>query len=383
MDIPTEHEDLSLAQRRTRRVNTQLPKRFRDNLPQPPPLLALVSSIVASVDASLPQSPPSTLHLRSRILKFFRTPKNLFGLSRQYFSDKLPTHDPDQLVSLNDLCHDTDSQSTQPDLSYQSIGTFFPYPNQNSFRLGDWFWNGGEKSQGSFKELLDIVGDPSFQPSDVRHTKWSAINAALASNDLEDEDEWTDTDAGWMRKPISISVPFHQRTALPGPRQYVGAELYHRSIVKVVRERITDPQHAEHFHYEPYWLMWQPTDRHAEVRLHRELYTSEAFFEAHLELQNSPAEPNCNLPRVIVALMFWSDATHLTSFGNAKLWPLYLYFGNESKYRRCKPSFNLCCHVAYFQTVRTATLLIIMEHFLTSLHIVAGRIYGFCCRLHR
>jgi hypothetical protein len=49
--------------------------------------------------------------------------------------------------------------------------------------------------------------------------------------------------------------------------------------------------------------------------------------------------------------MFWSDATHLTAFGNAKLWPCYMFFGNESKYRRCKPSCNLCSHVAYFQTV--------------------------------
>lgn len=47
--------------------------------------------------------------------------------------------------------------------------------------------------------------------------------------------------------------------------------------------------------------------------------------------------------------MFWSDATQLTSFGNAKLWPCYLFFGNKSKYRRCRPSCNLCCHVAYFE----------------------------------
>ncbi|KJA21682.1 hypothetical protein HYPSUDRAFT_111821, partial [Hypholoma sublateritium FD-334 SS-4] len=47
--------------------------------------------------------------------------------------------------------------------------------------------------------------------------------------------------------------------------------------------------------------------------------------------------------------MFGSDATHLTSFGSASLWPCYMYFGNESKYRRCKPTYNLCNHIAYFQ----------------------------------
>lgn len=49
--------------------------------------------------------------------------------------------------------------------------------------------------------------------------------------------------------------------------------------------------------------------------------------------------------------MFWSDTTQLTSFGNAKLWPTYMYFGNESKYRHCKPSLNLSNHVAYFEMV--------------------------------
>ena len=47
--------------------------------------------------------------------------------------------------------------------------------------------------------------------------------------------------------------------------------------------------------------------------------------------------------------MFWSDATQLTAFGDAKLWPLYVYFGNESKYERCTPIANLCLHAAYFR----------------------------------
>jgi Plavaka transposase len=316
-----------------------------------------LASLIAAMNASLPPiaNSDNAPSIQSRTFHFFRTPRNLFGMSRQYFSDKLPIRDPDQLASLG--CDEVDYQSTsvQPDTSHRSDSVFFPYPNKNSFRLGEWFWNGGEKSQDSFRELLDIVGDPYFQPSDVRHTKWSAINAVLASNELEDEDEWTDVTAGWTKRPISFTVPFHQRTESPGSRQYTGGELFHRPLVKVITERLTDPRHAEHFHYEPYRLIWQPTDQQPDVRLHGELYTSEAFFKAHQELQTSPGEPNCSLPRVVVALMFWSDATHLTSFGNAKLWPLYMFFGNESKYRRCKPSCDLCCHVAYFENVRAKT----------------------------
>jgi hypothetical protein len=55
--------------------------------------------------------------------------------------------------------------------------------------------------------------------------------------------------------------------------------------------------------------------------------------------------------------MFWSDATQLANFGDAKLWPLYMFFGNESKYQRGKPSSNRCEHVAYFESVRLPSLM--------------------------
>ena len=95
--------------------------------------------------------------------------------------------------------------------------------------------------------------------------------------------------------------------------------------------------------------MKQPTER---VRVYGEMYTSRAFLESQRELLESPPEPGCRAPRAIIALMFWSDETQLTSFGQAKLWPLYMYLGNNSKYQRVKPTSNLCSHVAYFQQVR-------------------------------
>jgi hypothetical protein len=85
--------------------------------------------------------------------------------------------------------------------------------------------------------------------------------------------------------------------------------------------------------------------------LQGELYTSAIFNTTHQELQAAAGEPGCNLPHVVLALMFWSDGTHLTNFGKAKLWPVYMFFGNESNYRWCKPSEDLCEHIAYFEDV--------------------------------
>lgn len=38
---------------------------------------------------------------------------------------------------------------------------------------------------------------------------------------------------------------------------------------------------------------------------------------------------------------------HLASFGNAALWPIYLFLGNQSKYIRAKPSAFAAHHLAY------------------------------------
>ena len=88
-----------------------------------------------------------------------------------------------------------------------------------------------------------------------------------------------------------------------------------------------------------------------ETRIYDEAYTSDVWMDAHDALQKQPREPGCNLERVIAGLMFWSDSTHLTSFGNAEVWPLYLYFANLSKYIRARPNSGSCHHVAYIPKV--------------------------------
>lgn len=48
----------------------------------------------------------------------------------------------------------------------------------------------------------------------------------------------------------------------------------------------------------------------------------------------------------------------LAQFGTSKLWPVYMMFGNDSKYRRGKSSMKLFEEVAYFQSVMLDTFII-------------------------
>lgn len=267
------------------------------------------------------------------------------------------SHDPEELVTLNDLSPGNTNHSPSP--PHLTPSKFYPYPNESSFRLGNWHWEGLLKSHSSFDDLLKIVGNTNYRPEDVRETNWKVINCFLGHSadsvvgeeDQEDQPEWMDEDVGWKKTRVSISVPFNNRMSTTGVCNYANTVLNHRPLVQVIKEWLADPHNAAQFHMEPYKLLWQPTSNHQEVQVHGELYTSPAFIQAHRELQGSLREPDCDLQRVVVSLMFWWDSTHLTSFGNAHLWPCYLYVGNESKYRRCKPSANLCSHVAYFESV--------------------------------
>lgn len=341
--------DQPLANRRVQRQNRQLPKRYRDIAPEPPTaLLPFSQPDRPLVDPEVLSVQPSPVRI-SPVKKHLESVRNIFGLFRQYYAAHFPDHDPDENIAPNDLI-DT-SLNSLPRRDY------YPYSNQSSFLLGEWYWNDGEKkSQSSFQNLIKIIGHPEFHPEDIAGKNWRAIDAHLSGEHCKglNEDDWEDVEddgvGHWIKTPIKIDIPFHKRMLNPGPKEFNGGILHHRQLTSVIREKLTRPSTHPHLHFEPYSLFWQPTDAEP-IRVYGELFTSEAFIEAHHELQESPGEPGCDLPRVVIGLMFASDGTQLTSFSTAKLWPVYLMIGNESKDRRSKPSCHAFEHVAYLETV--------------------------------
>jgi len=302
----------------SRRLNRQLPLRFRDELPQPPPSL-LSGSIPQTAASPYAQSSPTSAEQPSlaeqvgpHIRSTFITPRNVFGLSRKFYGKEMPIDDPESEITLEDLSNISVRRSPL------SSPTFYPFPNRSAFVMGDWFWNGGvQKSIQSFRELMGILGDPEFKLEDVRDVNWDQVNKQLAT---DDEGEWVDEDAGWMQTPVIISVPYQSRRGQPssphaGPRDYVVDNFYHRSLTSIIREKISGLNGRHLFNTEPYEIFWDLGNHQMPIRVQGELYTSPSFINTHQRLQDSPGEPGCNLPRVIVALMFWSDATQLTSCG--------------------------------------------------------------------
>ncbi|KAG2005526.1 hypothetical protein CC2G_001925 [Coprinopsis cinerea AmutBmut pab1-1] len=283
------------------------------------------------------------------ILHTEETPKDLFGLYRRYAvpasrtaqdkgPDVLPTSPMDY---REEGCTEDEEESTNP---------YFPFPGESSFRLGNWHWgNISGKSQNTLKSLVDIVGSPSFDPDEIRSTNFPQIYKILGSSDAKAAHPTWGEGTSWLKTDVQIDVPFNTRCKKPGSIPYTMPGFHHRPLVPVIRDKLSATPESDHFHYSPFELRWKPGANKENVQVHGEIYTSPAFLAEHENLLNSPKEPGCDLPRHIVALMFGSDATMLAQFGNAKLWPLYMFFGNDSKYRRSKPSNGLAEHVATFE----------------------------------
>ena len=158
----------------------------------------------------------------------------------------------------------------------------------------------------------------------------------------------------WHESPVVIDVPdgrshrpHDEQSPVP---QFSVPGLMHRSVTEIIRTTWASPESAD-FHYVPYRQFWSNSPSGNAERVYGELYTSDAFNEVHEELQRQPPEPGCSLERVVCALMAFSDSTHLANFGDASLWPLYLYFGNQSKKECCMPT-SFAEHVSYFPKVR-------------------------------
>ncbi len=153
----------------------------------------------------------------------------------------------------------------------------------------------------------------------------------------------------WHEVTVSIPLPDGRpHASIHDAPHFEISGLHYRTLTDVMQAAFKSKD-ALKYHYTPFKQFWRPTPELAEQRVYSELYSSDKWIQAHKELQEQPKMDD--LERAIAGLMLWSDSTHLTNFGNASVWPVYLYFGNQSKYERGRPSAHACHHLAYIPSV--------------------------------
>ncbi|KAJ7149300.1 hypothetical protein C8R43DRAFT_1128654 [Mycena crocata] len=340
-------------------------------LPEPAP------PVPPAPPAEEPVPDPASQPAENWVWKAIRTTVNSFGLFREY--PAVPTYNPDEVLTVEELSDipggtrsntatipsqltpfepddsllpDTSpppppgsvpsSSSSTPAKPYTG-----PFANWSVMGLMTWQWTGSStKSIEEAEKLLEILKDPKFSKEDIQD-----FDVKRETSKLDDHLSHAGTSNvrdGWKSVSVDIPIPDGKPHSSEADAPVFSVPgLFYRPLVEVIKSAVRD-MGDRCFHYTPFKQFWTPSPGSPPQRIYDEIYSSDAMVEAHTALQNQPREPGCMLERVILSMMFWSDSTHLASFGDTSLWPLYLFFGNQSKWLRVKPRSNVCHHVAYF-----------------------------------
>jgi hypothetical protein len=323
----------------------RLPKRFRDNIPEPP----------APVPPASPNPDPNPhpvgpvrrviLIVRDRLT----TVTNSFGIWRDY--PRRPSADPDSVLTLEDLSNSNTPNTTPPD-SHPSEprSSYWPFANATIHTVMQWMNNGQTmKSEAETTKFVhNVILAPSFDPADLTgfdaHRENQRLDKTL-SQESALRSQFTESS-------VDILVPSGERNV--NGRTFTVPGLLHRKLTSVIQEAFEGPL-AHLYHYSPFKLFQKSPLSGKEERIYGEIFTSDAFLEETENVQRHglvpPEDPGCKREKVVAALMASSDATMLTQFGVAKGWPIYLMFGNISKYVRAQPGSGAMHHLAYIPSV--------------------------------
>jgi hypothetical protein len=303
----------------------------------------------------------------------FTTETNGFGIYRSYTHGP-PTITPDEYFTLSSVS-DSVSMARDPAASHSEsvkktvqvvdqvvdLNYFAPFLNASVFLLMAWYYNGSStKSFGDIDKLVhNVIQHEDFKSSDFGNNFSTAREAERmdkkhASESTGNSDNPTfSTKDGWIEGSVSIPVPCDgvQHKSEEHAPQFVINGIWYRRPLEVLKTAFSEPA-AENFHTIPFKEYWKPSEHEPEERIYSETFTADVFNDEYDRLRKSTRNgPNSELEPFIAGIIFYSDSTHLASFGNASLWPIYMYIGNQSKYLRAKPSEFAAHHIAYIPKV--------------------------------
>ena len=321
-----------------------LPSHLRPAPPKPmPPAELEVPSPASMPDAE--QNPDTE----------FTSEPNDFGLYRKY--TRKPQTDPEDILTLADLADDDMPEQHHPDAAAtetpcSSVDFFHPFPNAMVFRYVNWYLGtSGTLSAADLDRLArHVISSDDFNCEDLRN--FSAARELARLDKHGSSDIPFAAKDGWKAGSVTLHVPNskHKHASESASPQFRVSGIYHRPLLEVIKAACQGDQ-AKQYHWVPFKLVQQSQSAH--MRAYTDIYNSDAMLEEDIKIRAMGRHPDDdpNTEVAVLAMLLWSDSTHLASFGTASLWPVYLYFGNLSKYVRARPNAHAAHHIAYIPSV--------------------------------
>ena len=334
------------TKRPTWKILEQQKTQARSNIP---------SSPATTTPPAVPSAPPTPLF--EPVFETHRTVTDPYGLYSVYNTPciphsiaRLPVHiSPTPITFIDPASRVPNNLASRGLSATEELAEKLKACSSRSAALVmQWFWERQGRSVEDCDTLVhEVILNDELNLEDLRNFSARRETASMDKVLSHNADRWQESS---VVIDVPDGRPHRPQDEFPEIPQFSIPGLMHRSITEIIRTTWSSPDSAD-FQYVPYRQFWSKSPSDHDERVYGELYTSEAFNEAHEELQRLPPQPGCSLERVVCALMTASDSTHLANFGDAALWPLYLFFGNQSKYSRLRPSSGSCHHVAYIPKV--------------------------------
>ncbi len=291
-----------------------------------------------------------------------RTCPNSYGIYRIYLDGEV-SYSPDEIYSLDSVTDDSVAIAKDSDELFcpwwaaapsSDKKYYAPFQTTTHFHLMRWFYDGS--SSKTLSALDDLVQNVLLA-SDFKQEDLVGFRAAHKAERLDKSGHTPSrfsADDNWIESSVQIFLPAEgvQHASEDLAPKFTIPGLIHHRLLHVIKGALQETS-TKQFHLFPYQEFWEPSPGSPPERIYSELYTSDAFLAEHDKIC-----ANCNkqdsgsqIENVVLVIMLWSDSTHLTSFRNTSLWPIYLYVGNLSKYIRSKPTSHSAHHLAYIPKV--------------------------------
>ncbi|KAL0065586.1 hypothetical protein AAF712_007364 [Marasmius tenuissimus] len=342
-------------------ARSECPVCFPNLLHPPPPEPETIQSPPTPPPPPEPSPPPKPT--------LVTTDPDEFGLYRIY--SKYPMRIPDKEMEDEDVCEGAGYQAktTKNPLSVfglsdpDSEGIFAPFLNTTVFCLMNWFY--GPKNMKSVAGLNSLANDVILA-DDFDHNDLAGF---WTQRELDRLDEYARPSSnlhpkdGWIEVSVNIRLPAEDiKQKEEDAYEFPIPNVFYHKPLEIIKSALQSDA-AKKFHFVPFQLFWQPPapsphNPPPSKRIFSEIYNSDVFIQKYEKIQtheyhNPRPQPDSKdskdppIENAIAALLWWSDSTHLASFGDASLWPLYLFFRNQSKYNRAKPTTFSTHHTVY------------------------------------
>jgi hypothetical protein len=204
------------------------------------------------------------------------------------------------------------------------------------------------KSIADLQRLFVIFRQPDFNIEEVKD-----LNVDQELKKME-KDPTFQAESGWKEATVLLPAPC-PRTKISEERAYniEVKGVYYRSLIHIMQDTCMGI-HSNDLHLTPYKQFHDRLDGSTE-RVRSETYNSDAMYEEHVRLQAAHIAAGGEDEVVVFGKHVWSDSTHLAQFGSLANWPVYVYCGNITQYKRAKPSAHCVNHAAYIPSVLLVT----------------------------